>query len=92
MTSERIWIVEGSTGEYSDHCYWQVCAFSDENKAKEFVGELNNFCIEHGCDANRGDYGDLSYTERENFCPLDPGFRCDYTGTNYYCFSLELRD
>ena len=33
----KIFIVEGSTGEYSDHSEWLVKAFRDENMAKEFT-------------------------------------------------------
>ena len=33
----EIYVVFGSTGEYSDHTYWLIKAYSDEEKAKEHV-------------------------------------------------------
>jgi hypothetical protein len=33
----KVFIVEGSTGEYSDHCEWLVKAFLSENCAREFT-------------------------------------------------------
>lgn len=32
-----IYVVEGSTGQYSDHQEWLVKAFRDEQDAKNFV-------------------------------------------------------
>ncbi len=37
MTVKKIWIVQGSTGEYSDHSEWPVCGYYDETAAKSFA-------------------------------------------------------
>ena len=96
----KIWIVEGSTGEYSDHCYWQVFAFTTEEKALSYTNKLNDWCKEHRClsgDENscrRGDFEDTDFLDEENqnLCPLDKDFKVDYTGTRYYHYPLEIKE
>jgi len=83
-----IYVVEGSTGEYSDHREWPVKAFKDEEKAQAFV---------RACDA---EYRLLkstrkpktNYFEDDRTHSLDPNFVEDYTGTNYRYYSVELEE
>ena len=84
---KTIYVVEGSTGEYSDRSEWPVRAFTSEEKAKKFVEALAAWCDKNGCGENRGD----SYWEaRDKGHPLDPSFNSDYTGTRYTYYSVEL--
>ena len=88
----KIWIVEGSTGEYSDHSEWPVKAYRTEVKAKEMVelcsAEYRRITIER----NRLelDY----YEELPDICihKYDKSFSECYTGTLYRCYDIELED
>lgn len=88
----KIWIVEGSTGEYSDHTEWPVCTFKTEELAKEMV-EL--------CSAEyrrtkirREELGLDMWDELPADCvhKYDPRFTEDYTGTLWKCYPVELRE
>lgn len=86
----KIYVVEGSTGEYSDHCEWPVRAFVSEKKAKEFVERVS---AEYRKLVNK--YGNarearFKMMEKDIKNPLDPNMQIDYTGTNYNYFSIDL--
>lgn len=36
----KIYVITASSGEYSDRCDWNVCAFTSEERAKEFSDKL----------------------------------------------------
>jgi hypothetical protein len=78
-----IFVVEGSTGEYSDHREWPVMAYRDEAAAKAHVEaatrRANDLKAQHACDIPDG--------ANEH----DPGMQTDYTGTRYYYYAVELR-
>lgn len=40
----KIYVVRGSTGEYSDRTEWLVRAFYNERQSKEFILELDELC------------------------------------------------
>ena len=84
-----VYVVHGSTGEYSDHRAWEVKAFISKDAADAMVARLNAWCKEMGCDEGRGK---LSYgSEFANAKPPDdPDFSNDYTGTNYGVMELPL--
>lgn len=73
---EKIFVVYGSTGEYSDHTEWFVKAFSTEVKAKDFVVDVSRLAA-----AIREKYGVDNIPDRAN--TLDPKMEIDYTGVNY---------
>jgi len=87
---KKIWIVEGRTGEYSDRSEWQVCAFYDENKAKEFVEELSDLArltyVAAGGDAHE------DTEEFKALQALDAKAGMDYTGTSYRAYAVEIKD
>lgn len=90
--TEKIWIVEGSTGEYSDANYWQVCAFRDEQKAKDYTEELCKLCkcIDTLCNYNdEYELDECGYYKQ--IIKLDPRFIRYYTGTYYTAYEVELR-
>lgn len=81
----KIWIVQGSTGEYSDHCEWIVGWYSNERDAQICVEFLSKLAREAFKLHKKGAYeaaGNL-------MAPFDLGFMVDYTGTNYACFPVE---
>lgn len=80
----ELWIVEGSTGEYSDHIEWPICFYESEDlarahveKAKARAGELLNEC--------GGDRWRIKAGANE----WDPGMQIDYTGVNYWAYSVK---
>jgi hypothetical protein len=89
--SEKIWMVGGTTGEYSDRTEWVVDAWRSEQEAKDRVQELTRLMQEIG--VPRG--GFMQYEERgpkeDEMRKHDPAFQCDYTGSEYYICELELK-
>lgn len=91
-TVEKIWIVEGSTGEYSDRTDWKVCAFRDEAKAKSLVAELTILAsaTEAHCDVNGNRYTFEDTKPGMVWKAKDPSAQLDYTGSSYYVYEIGL--
>lgn len=87
LAERIIYIVTGSTGEYSDRTEWTVRAFENEADAKAFVEMADAWAREW---FNR--HQDARWTdEAENDRPAhDPDFRSDYTGTSYYMSACPM--
>lgn len=86
---DKVWIVMGSTGEYSDRTEWPVIAFSSEAAAKERIAALDARMQQMPEDwrEERGKFG----TEiKAHMAPLDPGFSMDYTGTSYFFYEVDV--
>lgn len=91
---KNAYLVLGSTGEYSDHCDWYFGVFIKEKAAEAKCEELNQWCRDKK--VHRDNYDDLRSMEYSEYvdtkCPLDPQFKCDYTGTDYIVFEVDLYD
>lgn len=79
-----VYIVQGTTGEYSDRTDWLVKAFRSQTKADELchraqlrAGEIKN--------SRESRYG-----APKNSNEFDPDMRMDYTGTEYTVITVEL--
>lgn len=80
-----IYVVEGSTGEYSDSRGWVVAAFWKEEDAQQRVIDAERRANElKGAD----DYWDVLDYEGKN--EFDPAMQIDYTGTHYFYFPVEV--
>lgn len=92
--TKQIWIVEGATGEYSDHTEWAVCAFYSEEKAKELTEQLSLLAIAAHSSALRfGSVFDFKKTnEGKKWLEHDPMAQMDYSGVNYTAYSITIRD
>ena len=92
----KIYVIQGSTGEYSDHMEWPVCAFKDEQKAKDFIVQLtqeaNAFMAQFSDSYEWYDWFYEFESRRFGPPPNDPKFRCDSSRFNYAYFETELRD
>jgi hypothetical protein len=84
MVADKVWVVYGSTGEYSDFTEWWVCACLTEERAKEITDELNTWCREKGFSSTSAGYDSPKPD-------LDPNFRAYYTGTGYSYGEVEVR-
>lgn len=85
----KIYVVTGSTGEYSDRVTWLVKAFTDEDSAKEFVikaQEIADVIFKRSVEDDEEGWDIRDNAQSE----LDPGLRMYYTGTTYYFESVEL--
>ena len=82
--SELIYVVFGTTGEYSDRTEWLIKAFTTEEAAKELVAKATQRANELIATApNR-------YSIKEGSNEFDPGMQVDYTGTSYFYEKVEL--
>lgn len=82
----KIWIVEGTTGEYSDRTDWMVCAYTSQEKAEEHASKAVHRAVEiQKARPSR-------YDSPKGVNEFDPDMRMDYTGTEYYTVECELRD
>jgi hypothetical protein len=84
--SERIFLVQGTTGEYSDRSEWVVCAFRSKEKAEAHAHDAQWRAkeIEHS--------HQRYYHPKQGENEFDPEMQMDYTGTAYFLEECELRD
>lgn len=83
---KTIYIVMGTTGEYSDRIEWPVIAFEDEELAKQQVeyaktmaDKIYERCLE---------YNKFPLISAKN--SYDPNMKMDYTGTSYFIYETTL--
>ncbi len=84
MSVEMVYVVMGSTGEYSDRTEWPVKAYRNEERAKEHV--VNAEREAKKLQARYGIIGEIP----KDANPYDTDMDMDYTGANYYYLSVEL--
>lgn len=81
-----IWIVYGSSGEYSDHREWSVCAYPTEELANQHA----SLAQARAADLFRRDRGRLQIPEGANeYDSLMTSYDGD---VEYSVFKLELRE
>ena len=97
--SKLIYVIQGTTGEYSDRADWIVCAFKDKEKATSFEQDLTDLSNKYFKSLEKLDLGywidfeelpaevQIIYTD---LILLDPKFQMDYTGTSYWVKEVEL--
>jgi hypothetical protein len=83
--TKKIWVVRGTTGEYSDRSEWPVCAYKDEQKAKDHAEMATKRAKE--IEATRKN----RYPRCEGLNEFDPNMSIDYTGTEYFIEEMELK-
>jgi len=80
----KIYVVFGSTGEYSDHDEWMVKAFTKEAMAKDWIvkctKKANELKIQYSNE----------YDIPRGANQYDPYMRIDYTGVDYNYSEVEL--
>lgn len=83
-----IYVVMGTTGEYSDRSEWPVLAFVDEEAAKRHVENASRRAKELEATAPE-DWNKKSDHWKQN--EFDKEMQHDYTETTYYYMHVELR-
>lgn len=89
---EKVWIVQGSTGEYSDHDEWVICAYRTQEQANTHavLAAARAREIQKAADGEMVFSWDLERLGMFN--EYDKDMRIDYTGVNYQVIEVELRD
>jgi hypothetical protein len=83
----QIYIVRGTTGEYSDRSEWLVAAYTDEVTAQEHVILAQKRANEIKVAQDNTDY----FTEFDKTNIYDPNGDIDnYTGTRYFVVPVIL--
>jgi len=86
----NIYVVMGSTGEYSDERRWTVIAYFDKVKAQEHVINADRRAKEIFVEY-KGDW--VEYKEiPPNANEFDPDMVMDYTGTIYWISAVPIAD
>jgi hypothetical protein len=79
---KSVFVVVGSTGEYSDHMEWNIAAYITKEEAEQHRDLANEFA--------KGKEK-LDWREQEKLKnPYDPDMKIDYTGTRYYVNEVKL--
>lgn len=95
--STPIFIVQGHTGEYSDHVEWLVRAYRTEAEAQ---AEVERLCVIYraifGVEVDQrphpiGHYPSIRL-QTEAMREHDPGFTVDYTGAGWDVLETLLTD
>jgi len=95
----KIYILQGSTGEYSDRTDWIVQAYKDKVMADEECKQANQEANDYKealdkLDNTKNDYYDKIETyEKElskKYLSVDPTAKFDYTGTSYWVVKCDL--
>lgn len=98
---QKIYILQGTTGEYSDRTDWIVRAYLDEANAIGAQMDVTDaFAIlrQHMKDNNVEYYDFWHYEKLDNQTKelyqqvknIDPKFQMDYTGTSWWVKECEL--
>lgn len=85
----KIYLVWGSTGEYSDRTDWTVCAYRSKAKAEDHASKA----MRRGKEIQKSEEWQEHRRDPDK-CPkneFDPQFQMDYTGTEYGTAECELR-
>ncbi len=84
--AEKIYVVMGTTGEWSDRTEWTVAAYIDEEEAKKHVElaseKANEEAVKGNASSNKWNY---QYKNE-----YDKSMQIDYTGTSYFICEVDL--
>ena len=80
-----IFVVVGTTGEYSDRSEWLVVAYWRESDARAHAEAAKKWYLENSADKH---WTEMGHSRN----PYDPGMRCDYTGTDWTVTEVPFRE
>ncbi len=78
----KVYIVYGSSGEYSDRTEWAVAVVETEDDAKAYVAALDEQYKQIPQEMHEARW--CHEDEMKAIMTLDPCFESDYTGTHYF--------
>jgi hypothetical protein len=94
----KIYIVSGHTGCYDDRNEWNVYAFTDEGKAKEYQNKLQDLAnqIYSYIDDTLTYYYDINWEKNEKCLELlkldNRASLMDYNGLTYHIDEVDLKE
>ena len=94
MAKKTIYVVMGTTGEYSDRTEWPIAAYSDKAMAQEHVTKATEMsrAVAAAVQQLKDDWnGEGEYPSTLGRNPYDPDQETDYTGTDYFIYRVRLR-
>lgn len=92
----KVYIIQGSCGEYDDHTTWIYRAFTDKSKAQIRMNELNaklklmNMSSDN--DNPSYDYSKELKINQQIMNVIDEYFCYDYTGSSYSLIEVDLEE
>lgn len=91
----KVWVVQGSSGEYSDHSEWLVAYYRTEKEAQVCVEFLSVLGREGQKIYEEYTKGKIEWKESDRrisnlIRPFDSSYSSSYSGTNYNCFEVDL--
>jgi len=90
--NDKVYIVQGETGEYDDAQNWYVAVYLDKKAADHACRELNDWCVRNRVGDDCHERDSLSYAERQKLqCPFDPNWRASAYGMSYAVVEVPLR-
>ncbi len=95
MSKKVIYLVEGSTGEYSDHTQWAVAAYLDREMAELHARLANEASAEKNYLDPEDNYKTTSYKLRQEVMEqvkksYDPNCDIIYNGVKYIVTEIPL--
>lgn len=85
MRAKTIYLVRGTTGEYTDHTQWIAFACTRRRDAEREVVALHRML---GEDGGASSYGQTALKRKMR--RVDPNFSLDITGTRYDVVAVRL--
>ena len=85
---QKLWVVMGGTGEYSDRREWPVRAYMHKAAAEAEIVKLDAQAKEIWAAKGENYYPKVTNELRKHL--LDPNVDFDYTGTSYFYYEVEL--
>lgn len=89
--SEKIYVVFGATGEYSDYTEWMVDAWRYEQDAQERIMFLNSKMLEIGINGNTCEFVGRGVEKINKMREHDKSFRVCDVKPEYSIIELELK-
>lgn len=86
---DKVWIVMGSAGGYSDRTEWPVIAFTSEAAARDRISALDAK-MQQMPQEWRGDRWHHKDKIKAHMASLDPCFSMGYTGTHYFFYEVPV--
>lgn len=91
----KVYVLYGTTGEYSDKSTWSIGAYMCKYKAIARMNLLNGILIQHKVHWDSSIYVDrdligLVLNEMKSHPDGDPNLHIDYTGTKYEIEEIQL--
>lgn len=93
----KLYVLYGTTGEYSDKSTWPIGAYMCKDKAIARMDLLNGILIQHKVHWNSSIYVDRDLIDFDSIIDEmkshpngDPNLRIDYTGAKYEIEEIQL--